>query len=61
MVDIGTQIMTKIEAKLGEYNYITRAFGPGISISIDGDHDLALEVFAYLKKFESTDIIVEVR
>jgi hypothetical protein len=55
--------MTTIKIELGVLEHITYHYGPGVKITIDGDHALALalEVLEYLEKFESPAGQIEVR
>jgi len=52
--------MTTIEIELGEYHGTTKHFDPGVSITIDGDRELAKEVSDYLEKFESSNTLIGV-
>jgi len=54
--------MTTIEMELGVLNaFTTHVFDPGVDITIDGDHALALEVLKYLEKFVSPAGQIEVK
>lgn len=57
--------MTTIEIELGvpdrSYHIPKIKFDPGVHIEIRGDHALAMELLAYLEKFESSAGQIEVK
>ena len=53
--------MTTIKIELGVLEHITHHYDPGVKITIDGDHALALELVEYLEKFGSPAGQIEVK